>query len=356
MTKIIFYLFLAISIVSPFLSAGAAEDSTGEIPPAAVTAAEIRSAYIAPESEFVGTVYYRAVSDVASETKGKVEKVNFEEGDSLSEGDLLVELSSDLLEKSIEAAKADYEQVLSDLEKARRDLVRSKNLFNEKLVTEQDYDEKIYAVSALEKRAVSLKAELERRETEQDQKKITAPFDGIVIEKRVERGEWISEGSTVATVASESVIDIIAEVPEHVIRHVRKGMKVPVRSGGKEITGKVVAIIQRGDIATRTFPVKIRTANTLRLIEGMEARVKLPAAEKRKMIIVPRDAITTVFGQKVIFRIDASRAVMVPVNVLGYEGFVAGIDGKGLSEGVQVVVKGNERLQNGQEVQIIKRQ
>ena len=90
----------------------------------------------------------------------------------------------------------------------------------------------------------------------------------------------------------------------------------------REISGSVLAVVPRGDIATRTFPVKIRTPNTLGLIEGMSAKVVLPVGEPRKTLVAPRDAVITVFGQVVVYAVKESKAQMIPVNVIGYQGLI----------------------------------
>ena len=82
----------------------------------------------------------------------------------------------------------------------------------------------------------------------------------------------------------------------------------------------------------------------------MSARVVLPVGEPRQTLVAPRDAIISAFGQTVVYAVKDSKAHQIPVNVIGYQGLVAGIEGAGLAEGMQVVVKGNERLRNGQMV------
>ena len=121
-------------------------------------------------------------------------------------------------------------------------------------------------------------------------------------------------------------------------------------NGQNEIHGKVFTIVPRGDIATRTFPVKIRTPNTYSLIEGMSAKVVLPTGRPKESLIVPRDSVISLFGQNVVFTVADSKAAMLPVKVIGYEGLSAGVEARGLQEGMQVVVQGNERLRNGQVV------
>lgn len=332
----------------------AQENKTQGMPPPQVVVSEVTTGMVAPESEFIGTVYYQEVSDVASEVKGLVEVVSFEEGQRVKKGHVLIKLSSDLLEKTLQAAKASHGQVLSDLERARKDLKRAENLYREELVSEQSYDEHRFRVKSLEKKSASLRADVERIEIELQKKVIKAPFNGVVLKKHVDRGEWLSSGVIVATIARDEVVDVIVEVPEGVIKAIKPGVDVKVKAGGKETKGKVFAIIPRGDISTRTFPVKIRVQNNLSFIEGMEARVGLPVGEKKKTLIVPRDAVITMYGKTIIFTVIDSKARIIPVRVIGYKGMTAGIYADGLTEGMKVVVKGNERLRDGQMVEIKK--
>ncbi len=348
----LFVIFCGLVLNSPLSPLWSQEKPKGP-PPANVTVSLVKSGRIAPQTEFIGTVFYEEVSDVASELSGLVEVVRFEEGQRIKKGQVLIELGSDLLNKRLRATFATYEQALSEVEIARIELKRREKLFKTKSISEQSYDENRFRVRGVEKRASSLKAEVEHIEIELQKKIIRAPFDGIVIKRQVDRGEWLTEGATVAIFAKDDVVDIVADVSEEFILFVQVGMPVKATVNGNEISGSVIAVVPRGDIATRTFPVKIRTLNTLALIEGMSARVVLPTAKPKKTLVVPRDAVITAFGQTVVYAVKDSKAQMIPVSVIGYEDLIAGIEGQGLAEGMQVVVKGNERLRNGQMVSLI---
>jgi len=345
--RILFLGGLFLNLLGPALWG---QDKPKGPPPAVVSVTKVKTGNVAPQAEFIGTVFYEEVSDVASEVRGRVEAVRFEDGQRIKKNQVLIELGADILEKQLLATSATYEQALSELEIARIELKRMEKLYKVKSISEQSYDEDRFEVKGIEKRVESIKAEVERIEIELQKKIIRAPFDGVVIKRHVDRGEWLAEGATVAVLAKDDVVDIVANVSEKFIPYVKIGMPVKATINGHEISGSVLAVVPRGDIATRTFPVKIRTPNTQALIEGMSARVVLPVGEHRKTLLVPRDAVITVFGQIVVYAINDSKAQMIPVRVIGYQGLVAGIEGAGLAEGMQVVVKGNERLRNGQMV------
>ena len=320
-------------------------------PPANVTVAKIESGMVAPQAEFIATVFYQEISDTAAEISGLVETVSFEEGQRVEENQILVELDSELLRKRRQAAISLYEQILADLQIANIDLKRKKSLYRKKSISEQSYDETRFKVIGLEKRAAALKAQAEEFEIELKKKTIRAPFNGLVITRRVDRGEWISEGETVAVIGKDDHIDIIADIPERYIRYIVPDMPVNATVNGNQLRANVIAVVPRGDVATRTFPVKIRTANQYALIEGMSARVVLPTADSVRALIVPRDAVIRKFGQTVVFAASESKARMIPVTVIGYNGLNAGIESTDLKPGMLIVLEGNERLRDGQLIQ-----
>ena len=319
-------------------------------PPAIVVTAPVRSGSVASHSEFIGTVYYQEVSDVAAEVSGLAESIRYEEGQRVRQGQILVKLSSDILEKRLRAMVASYEQQREELAEARINLKRREKLLETKSISEMAFDENKYQVRRLEKRSESIIAEVDQLKLEIEKKVIKAPFDGVVVKRHLDRGEWIAAGDPVAVIAKDDVIDVIVDLPEHHIRHIKPGMAAVLEFDGRKAGGKVAAIVPRGDIATRTFPVKIRIPNTLQLIEGMTAKVSLPTGDNQPSLLVPRDAVIPKFGQTVVFVVVDAKAKMIPVQVVGYDGLTTGVTGQGLNADMAVVVKGNERLRDGQPV------
>lgn len=347
----LFYLVLALPVFAVLVGAGVS--SAQGPPPALVVTAPVEKGSIVPEVDFSGTVYYQEVSEVAAEVNGLVERVPFEEGDRVRKGSTLVKLSSDLLKKAIDATRARYDQVLTELEKAEIDLKRTKALFDKGLTSEKAYDDARLLAKGLENNAASLKAELEGLEVELEKKTIRAPFSGVVIEKHVERGEWVEPGSPVATLANIETLDVVVDVPQEVAANIREGSTVSIRSAGRTVTGRVIAVVPRGDVQTRTFPVKVRIKNDSNLMEGMEAVATLPRGEKVQALIVPRDAVIDKFGMTVVFAVVEGKAKMIPVQVAGFNGTRAGVRSEALNEGMTVVIKGNERLSDGQPVNVM---
>jgi len=94
--------------------------------------------------------------------------------------------------------------------------------------------------------------------------------------------------------------------------------------------------------------------NRYSLIEGMEARVDIPSGRKEKTLLVPRDALVTAMGQTVVYTVVDAKAKTVPVTVTRYVGKEIAIQAAGLETGMEVLIKGNERIRDGQPVSVRK--
>jgi RND family efflux transporter MFP subunit len=331
---------------------GAPAGKPGGPPPALVVVADVERGAVQPMVEYVGTVYYAHVSDVAAEVEGKVERTNYEEGRKVRKGQILVRLSTDLIEETIGSTRANYEEAQAELEKAERDLARFEPLYQEGSIAETVYDENLFRVRGLKQKVTGLGALLRRLELQKEKKVIYAPFGGIVVAKSVETGEWVDAGGTIAVIADDAEIDVVVDVPEDLLGYLERGRRLIFRSGGNEFEGTFTSFVPKGDVATRTFSVKVRLRNPGSLFEGMEARVTVPSGPRLEGLMVPRDAVLKQFGMDVIFVVEDGQAKMVPVSVSGFEGLRAGVSAKGLSEGMKVVIKGNERIRDGQPVML----
>jgi len=332
------------------LSVSALAQESGKAQGSPVVVAKVTSGDMAPQSEFIGTVYFSEISNVASEVEGKVLDIKVTDGQRVREGDVLVVLSSSLLDKSIRNASALVRQAKAEYESAKLENDRVAALFKSRSVAEGEFDSKRLSAEALLHKYEAAQADLAKLLEESALKKIRAPYDGVVIDTPVTRGEWVSGGSTVVVTARDDQFEVVVNAPREAFGVVKPGLKVEVGTAGTKFPGEVFAVIPRGDVATRTFPVKIRVDNDGSLAEGMEARVYLPKGLGGKTMIVPRDAVISARGDQVVWVVLDGKAVPVPVYVVGYRGLLAGVKSPKLAEGMDVVVKGNERLRPGQPV------
>jgi RND family efflux transporter MFP subunit len=322
-------------------------------PVAKVAVCTVNSGTLALSQEFNGNVFYKEVSNLATEISGKVVEVLFEEGDHLDKGTAMVRLDYVLLEAQLRAAQALVRQYETQLEQERVRMERARSLLKEEVTTPQEFDDMRFTVQTAEQRVEAAKADVERIEREIEKKTIRAPFSGRVIDRQTEVGDWKDSGDIIAIFARDDLYDVIVNVPEQFLAYIEPDSLADVTVAGKALTGHIITIIPRGDTVSRTFPVKVRIEGQPWLIEAMVAAVRLPTGQRTESLYVPLDAILLGQPENVVFKVESGRARRIPVEVVGNSGLSAYFRADGVSSGDQVIVKGHERLRDGDLVEVI---
>ena len=323
--------------------------------PAKVVVNKVTEGQLMPRQRFTGTVFFKEVSDVATEISGKVTQVKFEEGDHVEKGQLLVSVESAVLKDQLRASKADVKRYETALRESQTRYDRAKALLDGGVAAQDQFDVARFAVESNAHQIESNQAVVDRIETTLKKHSIYAPFAGVVIERVTELGEWKSDGDTVAVIAREGLFDILTNVNEEYLPWMRPGITIPIKlvAGNRRIEGKLITVIQRGDIVSRTFPVKIRVTGEVALFEGMSAIVEMPTGDDTPCALVPRDAILNQANRDYLFTVEDGKAVQRTVTVLGYDGFLAGVRLDELGMDYPVIIKGHERIRDGSKVEIV---
>jgi len=377
-----------------------------ERPPALVVVADAVEQEVTAQRSFVGSVEAVRTSVVESEVEGLVEEYLAEEGMRVEAGAPLAKLRTRLAEIALDAAKAELKLRTEELRelkngsrpeelaqararfasaKAANDLRqwrlgRAKQLFETNVISEDELKEaqmtarlaeellaevqeglrlaeagpREEKIAQAEAKVEAQKAEVARLEDNLARHTIRAPFAGYVVKEHTEVGEWLGKGAAVAEIIALDEVDIVAPVVEDYILGVQVGMDATVTVGavpGREFQGKVFAIVPGADELARTFPVKVRVKNPEGplLKAGMFATVHLPVGGTEKAVLVPKDAIVLGGPSPTVYVVAEGKAVAMPVQLGTAVGDLVQVKG-GVQGGQKVVVRGNERLQQGQPV------
>lgn len=195
-------------------------------------------------------------------------------------------------------------------------------------------------------------AVLKRLERDLEKTEIHAPFDGFVVAKRSEVGEWIAEGGPVCEMIDVETVRIRCDAPASAVRFAQRGApaSVEIEALGVSRAATVARIIPRAAAAARTFPVEIELENADHaILPGMFTWAHVPAGEVTTRQLIHRDAIVNRGGSKTIFvvRPGAEGAPMaMPLSVetgLEFGGEIE-VRATGLRAGDLVVCRANERL------------
>ena len=290
--------------------------------------------------------------NVYSKVPGKIiEKLLVEKGDFIRKGTLIATLEDEIVRAQVEEAKAALELAKTNLEVIEKDYIRLENLYKEKALARQKLDH----IKAERK---SAKAQIKRAEAVLQQltilhknHRICAPINGYVSARYVDRGSMSSVSQPIIRISSEEQVKVVTSVSEKDFPHVKKGMKaeIAVDAYPDRIFEEMVSVINPTlDPATRTGEVEVYIPNKERLLRsGMFAHVKLYLGE-RSALVIERDALNRLpgTGSYYVYIVQDGKAVLKNVKTgIGQENYVEITDG--LTEGEQVVIKGQNRLKNG---------
>ena len=180
---------------------------------------------------------------------------------------------------------------------------------------------------------------------------IRAPFPGIVTERFTTNGERVESGDNVVRLVNTEELEIQARIPPSNIKHIKIGNELLIQGDAKTIIGKIKTLIPVGDDISRLYELRLDFSNES-WMAGYGVRIAVPTAPKQTVIAVPRDALVIRQNGNKVFRVDdngVAEAVSVTTGVAN----LSHIEIKnGIHVGDRVIVRGNERLRQGQKVDI----
>ena len=328
-----------------------------EQPPARVVTTRVVHEEVAENSGFLGLFYYNRSSRVSSEVAGLVENVTVREGDLVKEGDSLLRLDIEMLDKEIEASRIRMAQLELRIDHARKNFERLEKLYGREGVSEKDYDDARYAYEDARKEKQATEKALERLLIEKRKSVITAPFDGVILAKNVEKGEWVVPGRELVRVGSTADLFVRVPVAETLLQFITMGREVEVEINAfqRKLTGTLEDIEPAADPRTKNVFLKVRVPRLPELAgvaENMSATVRVPTSAKRELAMLPRDALIKFQGQDFVYTVRDGKAAMLPVHIVTYLGDRVGADNPHFEPGLAVVIEGNERLRPDQPVTV----
>lgn len=312
--------------------------------PSLVWVDTIKKQSVSSIENFTGTVTFAKSAKISVEGAGKVKNTLFQTGDYVVAGEPLLHLDTQILDSKIASAKAAVDMASVELNQAKTDFKRFKNLIDQNSIAKKTYEDSKFNFQARKAALKGAKSSLQELLTTKEKATLYAPFDGVISTKNVQKGEWVASGSVIANLVNTKDLEILFYLPTHFANSLDVGNTYEVVIGGNAYLAKLHAMIPKGDTITRRFPAKFTLSVDDFVFEGMEAVASLPSQKELKAYVVPRDAVINRFDGMVIFVVEDDKAQLRPVEILGYSTDSIAIKAEGIKEGMQVVTKGNERI------------
>jgi membrane fusion protein, multidrug efflux system len=319
-------------------------------PPEAVTSIVAQRDQWAATMGVIGTMEAVHGVTVSADLPGVVERISFESGQSVSTGDVLVELDT-------RQERAQLASLEAQSELARVNYGRMQQLVNAGVISRMDYDQATSQQKATEANVAEIRATIAR-------KTIRAPFSGILGIRKVNLGQYLAAGAPMVVLQSLNPIYVDFGVPQQTAAQVKVGSKLRVASedlAGHGFTGRVTALDSVIDETTRNVQVQATLANPEgKLRPGMFVQVDVGVGAGRAAITLPASAISYApYGDSVFVITDLTdpkgktyRGVRQQfVKLEGSRGDQVAVI-SGVNPGDEVVTSGVFKLRNGAAVQV----
>jgi RND family efflux transporter MFP subunit len=319
-----------------------------------------------------GYVVARHSSDVGVKTGGRISVLRFEEGTRVRKGEVIAEIEHADIAAQLEAARravaeaeATLAQASASLEEDRRNLERQRQLMKEGITTTQSLTGAEAAAAVSEARVklgdagiASARARVKVAEEALENTNVRAPFDGVVIKKRVEVGETVSpfgvqgqssrEGGAIATIADLGELEVQTEVSENGVAKLTPAMPAEVKLQAypeQLYRGRLRQIFPSADRAKSIVEVRVTILDADVHVKpemtasvtfqekpasqpGGEGKPAAPASDERQkaagasggipsppVVLVPKRALTEVAGQPQVWVVANRTATRRPVTL-----------------------------------------
>jgi RND family efflux transporter MFP subunit len=288
----------------PFLSPGLDHASAANAPaqpaePTVDTVHPVR-ADMARTFDTNATMEAFETADLYPKVSGYLSDVRVDIGDRVKAGQVHAIISHPETEKDLAEAEATVASKRADLALKRITLDRQAGLLKIQGTAQQTYDEAKGSVDVAAADAELAQATADKIRTMLVYTRIVAPFDGVVSQRLVNRGDFMQAATSgrntpLFTVQRVDTIRIFTNVPEADVARVRAGLPAiikPFGLDGKVISGKVTRFAARLDPQTRNMRTEIDVPNPDgKLYPGMYAQVSLETEVHRHVVTVPATAV-----------------------------------------------------------------
>jgi RND family efflux transporter MFP subunit len=284
--------------------------------------------------EVVGTVQPKLQAVIEAKVSGRITRLPVTLGQSIKQGDVLVELATQEVQAKFDQANAAFRQ-------AELDFHRTANLRKQQAATQGELD-------AAQARYNVAKAAVAEAEALSGYAKIVAPFDGVVARKLADEGDLAMPGKPLLELEGRAGLRLVADVPALLSGHVLPDAKLAVRVDTlpDTITGTVAEISPGADPASRTVRMKLDLPETAGLRTGQFGRLAVPIGEAT-FLFVPPPALVRRGQLEILFVAADGKAQMRLVRV-GKETSQGMEILAGLAPGEAVVIEGAGNLRDGQ--------
>ena len=252
------------------------------MPPTTVSSAVVKEEDWAPVLSSIGSVSAVQGAVIAAELGGVVAQVNFQNGGEAKKGEVLLSLDASAEEAQLRTAEA-------DLELAKANLQRERDLAARKVVSKQELDAAQSTFGQKQGSVDNMRAFITK-------KQVRAPFDGQLGIRQVNVGQSIDARTPIVQLTALDPVYVDFALPQQNLPQLATGFETQVHTDavpGREFKGKLTALNSMVDTVTRNVTVQATLENPDHALKpGMFVNVDVLLPEKKKTLVIPGSAVS----------------------------------------------------------------
>ena len=316
--------------------------------------------------DLTGIVHFIGNTTVSSEVSAQVKSIDVRDGQPVKQGQTLLTLDDSTIRSVADQARGNLEKDKATLAFNKNDFEINAPLLKTGSISQSTFDQKLSLYQNAEGQVEADKGSLAKAEEDLKHTIVNAPITGVLSNRYVEKGDWVSTSGKLFQISDYSTVYIEAFLSDKEVAKLNITKALQTGAGGeaeftvdslpgKEFKGKV-GYIQTVTNQNRLFEVRIYVDNgDMQLLEGMYARARVVFKRVPNAIRVPIDALLEQIRNdqpNVVVRVSKGDVAEIsPVKIGHIDAFYAEVL-DGLQPGDRVVVEGKEVLSNGQRLEV----
>ncbi len=305
---------------------------------------------LAPVNWYTGTVISRDHARLPAEVSGRLLWVA-EVGAALQQGDEAALIDDTLLKAELVERKADVKRIEAQLEFLRREYSRLQRLAKQNNAAQSLLEKTLSEKTSVGSELMAAQARTSYTEAQLQRTRIRMPFAGVVTERLLRAGEWADDGAAVVAVTDPDKLEVRAWVSGSALPFLARQTQLQIEVDNRILQGRVRILVPVGESRSRLYELRIDLPAG-EWNAGRSVRVAVPTATAREVLAVARDALVLRRDSIVLYRVGANHvAERIPVTTGIASGPYIEVHGD-LHSGDRVVVRGGERLRDGQSVNV----
>lgn len=288
------------------------------------------------------------------QVSGRIVEKGVKLGDAIEKGDVLAKVYNPELEPITQRAKDNLARVTSEAEQSKRDFERLNQLYEQKAVTRQEWEQAKSRSNSAEKSQAAANAELNRAQQVSKELELVAPFAGTVTEVIIDVGEVVAVGAAAVRISNPNAVELRLPISDRLIKQLALGQQVWVdkalEPNDEKIAGTIIEISpyrERGSL-----PEVLVALDAQQIGPGEAVNAFLSIKSSTGISLPINSVIMTGESTTAVYQIVDNRAVLVPVRPLRVGAKYVLVD-QGILPGDTLVIEGIANLYDGAKVEVV---